>query len=83
MEEDGKEPPLAVEITAAVNESIPHPSTQINHQPETTDAPPVGVTVITGYLGAGKSTVKFLSFYLPLSPSPFLYPSYHSMLYVF
>nr|GMC86338.1 COBW domain-containing protein 1 [Ipomoea batatas] len=57
MEEDGEEPPLAVEITAAVNESIPHPSTQINHQPETTDAPPVGVTVITGYLGTGKSTL--------------------------
>lgn len=83
MEDDGEEPPLAVEITAAVNESTPHLSTQINHQPETSDAPPVGVTVITGYLGAGKSTVNFLSFYFPLSPSAFLYPSYYSMFYVF
>ncbi|GAA0186352.1 hypothetical protein LIER_33640 [Lithospermum erythrorhizon] len=40
--EDDEEPPLAVEI-AAVSEAAP--------------PPPVGVTVITGYLGAGKSTL--------------------------
>lgn len=41
---DEEEPPLAVEIDDVVEHEIP----------------PVGVTVITGYLGAGKSTVKWI-----------------------
>jgi G3E family GTPase len=45
MEEDDENPPLAVEISPLTvsNDSNPSPS--------------VGVTVITGYLGAGKSTL--------------------------
>lgn len=41
---DEEEPPLAVAIDDVVEHEIP----------------PVGVTVITGYLGAGKSTVKWI-----------------------
>ncbi|XP_021997294.1 COBW domain-containing protein 1 isoform X2 [Helianthus annuus] len=48
MEDDDGEPPLAV----AINETL-DPQ---NHQNED-ELPPVGVTVITGYLGAGKSTL--------------------------
>lgn len=46
-EEDEDSPPLAVEITGTLD----HQS--FNHE----ELPPVGVTVITGYLGAGKSTL--------------------------
>ena len=48
MEEEDEDPPLAVEI----NKSTP-PQSQ-------NDDVSVGVTVITGYLGAGKSTVSFI-----------------------
>ncbi|XP_027153436.1 COBW domain-containing protein 1 [Coffea eugenioides] len=48
MEDDEDEPPLAVAITATVDHVISQPSDTF---------PPVGVTVITGYLGAGKSTL--------------------------
>ncbi|VFQ64515.1 unnamed protein product [Cuscuta campestris] len=56
MDDDGEEPPLAVEISTAVDE-FTQPSTLISHHLEATGSPPVGVTVITGYLGAGKSTL--------------------------
>ncbi|CAH9115859.1 unnamed protein product [Cuscuta epithymum] len=56
MDEDGEEPPLAVDITAGVVESS-DPSSQTSFHLETTDASPVGVTVITGHLGSGKSTL--------------------------
>lgn len=63
MEDNDGEPPLAVEISNATS----HLATEVsNKRPEAYDeAPPVGVTVITGYLGAGKSTV------IPLLTSPF------------
>lgn len=48
MEEEDEDPPLAVEI----NKSTP-PQSQ-------NDDVSVGVTVITGYLGAGKSTVSLI-----------------------
>lgn len=52
MEEDDEEPPLAVQIekTADLYASPPP------NQPDNIEAS-VGVTVITGYLGAGKSTL--------------------------
>lgn len=55
MEDDEGEPPLAVEI----NDATGHSATGVSEKrPETSDeVPPVGVTVITGYLGAGKSTL--------------------------
>ncbi|KAL6983367.1 hypothetical protein U1Q18_016753 [Sarracenia purpurea var. burkii] len=54
MEGNDDEPPLAVEIKGTVDWNSSQPSDQ--HQ-ETVEASPVGVTVITGYLGAGKSTL--------------------------
>ncbi|PIN21944.1 Cobalamin synthesis protein [Handroanthus impetiginosus] len=48
--EDNEEPPLAIAIDDVVE---PH----ANQQPDLPEAQPVGVTVITGYLGAGKSTL--------------------------
>ncbi|KAL9271975.1 Zinc-regulated GTPase metalloprotein activator 1-like protein [Drosera capensis] len=48
MYDDDEEPPLAVEIAP--------PATQLSDQHLTGEAS-VGVTVITGYLGAGKSTL--------------------------
>ena len=48
MEEEDEDPPLAVEI----NKSTPLQSQN--------DDVSVGVTVITGYLGAGKSTVSLI-----------------------
>lgn len=48
MEEEDDDPPLAVEI----NETIPLQS----HNNDVS----VGVTVVTGYLGAGKSTVNLI-----------------------
>jgi G3E family GTPase len=47
MENDDECPPLAVELPAQ-GQSTP--------APDSSSSPPVGVTVITGYLGAGKST---------------------------
>ncbi|KAF3665271.1 hypothetical protein FXO37_11111 [Capsicum annuum] len=61
MEDSDEEPPLAVKINGAVNS---------NQLTETSEIPPVGVTVITGYLGSGKSTVNFYFstlFYWPFS----------------
>ena len=57
MEDDDGEPPLAVEITKTINCEPSQPSDQSNQRCEIVEAAPVGVTVITGYLGAGKSTV--------------------------
>ncbi|OQU90206.1 hypothetical protein SORBI_3002G364800 [Sorghum bicolor] len=48
MEDDDDCPPLAVELPP----QVPSPPAQAP-----SDASPVGVTVITGYLGAGKSTL--------------------------
>ncbi|KAL0296857.1 UNVERIFIED_CONTAM: COBW domain-containing protein 1 [Sesamum radiatum] len=59
--EDDEEPPLAIAINddVVVGETPPHPSDELraSHRPDFAEAPPVGVTVITGYLGAGKSTL--------------------------
>ncbi|KAL7163761.1 hypothetical protein ACSBR2_039809 [Camellia fascicularis] len=60
MEDDeDQEPPLAVEIndttTVDLNPSLP--SLQSDQRLDIVEASPVGVTVITGYLGAGKSTL--------------------------
>lgn len=46
--EDEEDPPLAVEIGETITAAERHED----------DGVSVGVTVITGYLGAGKSTVK-------------------------
>lgn len=59
--EDDEEPPLAIAINDVVElELPPHlPLEQrANQRPDLTEAQQVGVTVITGYLGAGKSTVR-------------------------
>lgn len=58
MEEEDEDPPLAVEI----NETLDHQSfnQSLQKYENTDELPPVGVTVITGYLGAGKSTVLSL-----------------------
>lgn len=55
MEEEDEDPPLAVEI----NETLDHQSfnQSLQKYENTDELPPVGVTVITGYLGAGKSTL--------------------------
>ncbi|XP_052173565.1 uncharacterized protein LOC127788921 isoform X1 [Diospyros lotus] len=57
MEDDDEEPPLAVEISKTINCEPSQPSDQSNQRGEIAEAAPVGVTVITGYLGAGKSTL--------------------------
>jgi hypothetical protein len=54
MEDDDDCPPLAVELPSRA----PSPPA-----PDYSESSPVGVTVITGYLGAGKSTVR--CFFLP------------------
>ncbi|KAF5745432.1 hypothetical protein HS088_TW07G01016 [Tripterygium wilfordii] len=53
--EDDEDVPLAVQI----DEIIEKPNSQVQHglRPAVDDAASVGVTVITGYLGAGKSTL--------------------------
>jgi hypothetical protein len=54
MEKEEDDAPLAVEL----EETVPvKPSSSHSKQPQGEDVP-VGVTVITGYLGSGKSTVK-------------------------
>ncbi|KAL8532430.1 hypothetical protein ACS0TY_008873 [Phlomoides rotata] len=58
--EDDEEPPLAITINDAVELEVPpHPPLEQrpNQRPDLPEAQPVGVTVITGYLGAGKSTL--------------------------
>lgn len=47
--EDEEDPPLAVEIGETITAAGPHEDEGVS----------VGVTVITGYLGAGKSTVNY------------------------
>ena len=53
MSNDEEEPPLAIRIDRTVQE----PS-QSNPEQRPDENVSVGVTVITGYLGAGKSTVS-------------------------
>ncbi|XAR65264.1 hypothetical protein NMG60_11009319 [Bertholletia excelsa] len=55
--EDDEEPPLAVEISEATDQNLSQPSDQPDKCVGIVEAAPVGVTVITGYLGAGKSTL--------------------------
>ncbi|XP_057481664.1 uncharacterized protein LOC130768606 isoform X1 [Actinidia eriantha] len=55
--EDDEEPPIAVEINETLDLAPPTPSDQSDQRQDIVEAPPVGVTVITGYLGAGKSTL--------------------------
>ncbi|CAL8994667.1 unnamed protein product [Prunus brigantina] len=54
MEDDEEAPPLAVEIDQPTE---PYPLQQSNSSGHKDGDAPVGVTVITGYLGAGKSTL--------------------------
>jgi len=65
MEHDeDEEPPLAVQIQQHNNdESISQQSS-------------VGVTLITGYLGAGKSTVTHLPFSIKIN-TPLIFPFYN------
>ncbi|XP_051144625.1 uncharacterized protein LOC127260755 [Andrographis paniculata] len=51
--QDEEEPPLAV----AIDDGNPPVELRGNQHSDASQAPPVGVTVITGYLGAGKSTL--------------------------
>lgn len=57
MEDEEEEPPLAVEINDIVGHVAREHLEEFSTSPEKADPPPVGVTVITGYLGAGKSTL--------------------------
>ncbi|KAL8258262.1 hypothetical protein R6Q59_030303 [Mikania micrantha] len=55
MEEEDEDPPLAVEIKKTLDiQSFNH---RLENHVNVEELPPVGVTVITGYLGAGKSTL--------------------------
>ncbi|KAL1539459.1 COBW domain-containing protein 1-like isoform X4 [Salvia divinorum] len=57
---DDEEPPLAIAIDDVVEDKTTPPSLveqRDNLRPDLPEAQPVGVTVITGYLGAGKSTL--------------------------
>lgn len=60
--EDDEEPPLAVEINDTVGRN--QSQTSDDQRRKVVEGSPVGVTVITGYLGAGKSTVHSQSEYL-------------------
>ncbi|KAH6802048.1 Cobalamin biosynthesis CobW-like protein [Perilla frutescens var. frutescens] len=58
--EDDEEPPLAIAIDDVVDDKVPPPlpvEQLANLRPDLPEAETVGVTVITGYLGAGKSTL--------------------------
>ncbi|XP_039137276.1 LOW QUALITY PROTEIN: COBW domain-containing protein 1 [Dioscorea cayenensis subsp. rotundata] len=58
MDDDDEEcPPLAIEIADASKIHRPESSDRSENPPEISPETPVGVTVITGYLGAGKSTL--------------------------
>ncbi|KAH7665229.1 P-loop containing nucleoside triphosphate hydrolase protein [Dioscorea alata] len=58
MDDDDEEcPPLAIEIADASKIHRPESSDRSENPPEIWPETPVGVTVITGYLGAGKSTL--------------------------
>ncbi|XP_075496577.1 uncharacterized protein LOC142533633 [Primulina tabacum] len=56
-EADEEPPPLAVSISDAVDEYVPSQASDQILRMDVPEAPAVGVTVITGYLGAGKSTL--------------------------
>ncbi|XP_073314435.1 uncharacterized protein [Primulina huaijiensis] len=56
-EADEEPPPLAVSISDAVDEYVPSQASDQILRMDVAEAPAVGVTVITGYLGAGKSTL--------------------------
>ncbi|KAK1269478.1 hypothetical protein QJS04_geneDACA005171 [Acorus gramineus] len=55
MEEDDEAPPLAVRIDGTSDRT--ESSRRFSGDPGVPDRAPVGVTIITGYLGAGKSTL--------------------------
>lgn len=55
MEDEGDEAPLAVQIDGPIEASSQN---QLKSSPPKDGDVAVGVTVITGYLGAGKSTVS-------------------------
>ncbi|KAI3733755.1 hypothetical protein L6452_13211 [Arctium lappa] len=55
MDEEEEDPPLAVEINETLDRQSFNQSL-VKHE-NVEEFPPVGVTVITGYLGAGKSTL--------------------------
>ncbi|PKA53678.1 hypothetical protein AXF42_Ash009174 [Apostasia shenzhenica] len=57
MEDDDENPPLAVAIDNMSESSLPESSSRSENVGVTQEESPVGVTVITGYLGAGKSTL--------------------------
>ncbi|KAG1341975.1 putative Cobalamin (Vitamin B12) biosynthesis CobW-like, C-terminal [Cocos nucifera] len=57
MEEDDENPPLAVRIEEINEDNASESFSQSEDLRGTTGEAPVGVTVITGYLGAGKSTL--------------------------
>ncbi|KAL8218720.1 hypothetical protein R6Q57_022093 [Mikania cordata] len=55
MEEEDEDPPFAIEIKETLDvQSFNH---RLQNHEHVEEIPPVGVTVITGYLGAGKSTL--------------------------
>ncbi|XP_073130268.1 uncharacterized protein [Henckelia pumila] len=56
-EADDETPPLAVPINDAVDDCVPSQDPDQILPTDVPGAPAVGVTVITGYLGAGKSTL--------------------------
>lgn len=58
MDRDDEEPPLAVQIDGD--------SSELRKRNEFSEEASVGVTIITGYLGAGKSTVSFRIFSLEI-----------------
>ncbi|RWW34273.1 hypothetical protein BHE74_00007571 [Ensete ventricosum] len=63
-DDDDAAPPLAVRIGNEPDSNPPERSYRSqNVQQGTSEESPVGVTVITGYLGAGKSTVRLMSFH--------------------
>ncbi|KAK1317018.1 hypothetical protein QJS10_CPA05g00941 [Acorus calamus] len=55
MEEDDEAPPLAVRIDETSDRT--ESSRRFSGDPGVPDRGPVGITIITGYLGAGKSTL--------------------------
>lgn len=57
MEDDDENPPLAVQIVEVSDNNPSESSEQPLNQRGISGESPVGVTVITGYLGAGKSTL--------------------------
>ncbi|KAI8846096.1 CobW/HypB/UreG, nucleotide-binding domain-containing protein, partial [Chytridium lagenaria] len=60
MDDSDEEPPTLIDVTAspanhATSPTAPDPSTPLPTQPDTSK--PVPVTIVTGYLGSGKSTL--------------------------